>query len=506
MPPTPFIDTDATDVANETRLRRSLFSRLLSLSQSETVFFLVLVAVLAFPGLVYLHNFYVNDPDLGWHLRSGQWILQNHSFPRTDPFSIYGADKPWIAYSWLFSVLLYKLHQWMGLSGIAVFEVVIRTALAFALYDMARRLGSGFWRAAALTVLALYPMFRIIGPRPGMFTILFLIFEFSILAASRSARSALWLLPPLFALWANLHIQFVYGLFVLGVFAGEPLLNSLLRYRSEHRFALRGKLPWLVLAASFLATLLNPYAWRVYQTVFQYIGQTKAFNSIIELQAMDFRYPANFALLFLGLAAAYALGWRRNFRPVQVFLLLFSAALAFRAVKDVWFLSIVCLWILAENPAGETVRPALNSLRHKIAVPVCVLAVLLFAARRYGLTNDMLQMSYDGRFPEAAARYIEQHRLPGPLFNDFNWGGFLIWRLPQYRVSIDGRTNVHGDDRVGRYGDTWRGKPGWDSDPDLAQANLVLAPKAYALFELLRKDSRFRLVFEDSQAAVFVRR
>lgn len=504
MPSTPAIHPD---VAAWPRLRQPLFSRLPSLLQSETLVFLVLVAVLAFPGLSYLHSFYVNDPDLGWHLRSGQWILLHHVIPRTDPFSVYGADKPWIAYSWLFSVLLYKLYQWIGLSGMAIFELGIRTALAFALYDLARRLGSGFWRAAALTVLALYPMFRIIGPRPGMFTILFLILELRILvAANRSGMRALWLLPPLFALWANLHIQFVYGLFVLGVFVGEPLLNFLLRYRPQRSIALQGRLPWLVLAASFLATLANPYGWRVYETVFQYMGQTKAFNSIIELQAMDFRYPHNFALLFLGFGAAYALGWRRNFRPVQVFLLLFSAALAFRAIKDAWFLSIICLWILAEEPLSVPVLPVLRSLRHRIAVPVCVFAVLLFAARRYGLTNDMLQMSYDGRFPEAAARYIEQHHFPGPLFNDFNWGGFLIWRLPQYRVSMDGRTNVHGDDRVGRYADTWRGKPGWDSDPDLAQANLVLAPKTYALSELLKKDPRFRLVFEDTQAAVFVRR
>lgn len=484
---------------------KTLLRRLQSTVNSQTFLFLVLVAVLAFPGLAFLHDFRVNDPDLGWHLRSGQWILQHHSVPRTDPFS-YGADRPWVAYSWLFGVLIFKLYQWLGLSGAALFEVLIRTAVAFAIFDLARRLGASFWRSAALTVVAVYPMFRIFGPRPGMFSILFLVLEFSALVAARRNPATLWLLPPLLALWANLHVQFAYGLAILGLFAAEPLVNAAVRYHSEPSIELRGKAPWLVLGAGALAVLTNPYGWRVYATVFQYMGQTKSFGSIIELQAMDFRHLENFAALLLGLGAAYALGWRRNFRPVNIALLLLSAALAFRAVKDVWFLAVTALFILAQAPRPQPPRPVLRLLRHRIAVPVCIFALLLFVARREGLSNDLLQTIVDGRFPESAARYVEQHNLPGPLFNDFNWGGFLIWRLPQYAVSIDGRTNVYGDERIGHYMDVWRGKPGWDSDPDLALANLVIAPKEFPLATLLRTDSRFRLAYEDTQAAVFVRR
>jgi len=485
-----------------------MLTRLRELFGSESAMFVALVVLLSYPAVNFLQNFYVNDPDLGWHLRSGQWILQHHTVPRTDPFSVYGADKPWIAYSWLFSVLLFKMYNWLGLSGVALFELLFRTALCAALFYFARHLGSGFWRAAALTFFAIYPMFRIIGPRPGMFTILFLMAELAILssAARKMNTRTLWLIPPLFALWANLHIQFSYGLFVLGLFAAEPLINRMLRYRETEATAVRARTLWLILAASFLATLVNPYGWRVYETVFQYMGQTKAFASIIELQSMDFRHAENFVAVLLTLAAAYHLGWRRNVRPIQVFMLVFSALLAFRSTKDVWFLAIASLWILAEQVPAADPRPIPRSRLHRVAIPICAGAVIFSSVQRYGLTNDMLQMGYDGRFPEAAARYIESHHLPGPLYNDFNFGGFLIWRLPQYQVSMDGRTNVHGDERVGRYFDTWRGKPGWQSDPELATANLVLAPKAYALCDLLKADPRFRLVFEDSQAAVFVRR
>jgi hypothetical protein len=92
------------------------------------------------------------------------------------------------------------------------------------------------------------------------------------------------------------------------------------------------------------------------------------------------------------------------------------------------------------------------------------------------------------------------------LLNDLSWGGFLIWRLPQLPVAIDGRTNVHGDDRIREFANLWTGKPGWDSDPELERSNLVITPKVSAIAALLRTDSRFAVAYEDSQAVVFTRR
>src|SRR5262249_6924597 len=149
-----------------------------------------------------------------------------------------------------------------------------------------------------------------------MLTILFVILEFDILfAAARTGKTkALWLLPPMFALWANWHIQFVYGLFVLGVFAVEPLLNLVTGHAAQATNLLPLKQTWLVLGASSVATLLNPYGWRIYSTVFLYAGQSGAYSAISELRAMTFREPQHYLLLLLALGAAMTLGWRRNAR------------------------------------------------------------------------------------------------------------------------------------------------------------------------------------------------
>ena len=124
-----------------------------------------------------------------------------------------------------------------------------------------------------------------------------------------------WWLPALYVLWANLHIQFIYGLFTLGVFAAEPWIQQRLRQPVSADDWQVSRNFWKLLGASVLATLLNPYIFGIYGVVWQYATQTKAFDYIIELQALDFRRVKDYVELFLAMAAALALGYRRQFRP-----------------------------------------------------------------------------------------------------------------------------------------------------------------------------------------------
>jgi hypothetical protein len=468
-----------------------------------------LVALYSFLAVLFTRAFYISDPDIWWHLRTGEWILAHRAVPFTDPFSSFGLGKPWVAYSWLFDVLTASAFARFGLLAIVGYELMVRLALTAALFHLVRGLCTGFWRAIALTAAGLWVMTEVIGPRPGMLTILFVILEFDLLLfASRTGRTkALWLLPPMFALWANWHIQFVYGLFVLGVFACEPLLDWLTGYRSREKIALPAKQTWLVLAASAVATLLNPYGWKIYSTVFLYMGQTGAFDAITELRAMTFREPQHFAVLLLALGAAMAIGWRRDARPLWLVFLTVTSLLAFRSVREVWFLAIVAVAVIAGGRnRGDEERPVPVPPRLRLAVGVCALAVVVVSIVRYGVDNDWLGMQVAGSFPEAAASFVDQHRLPGPLLNDLSWGGYLIWRLPQLPVAIDGRTNVHGDDRIREFYNLWTGKPGWASDPELARANLVITPRDSAITALLRMDPRFMVAYQDVQAVVFQRR
>ncbi len=123
-----------------------------------------------------------------------------------------------------------------------------------------------------------------------------------------------------------------------------------------------------------------------------------------------------------------------------------------------------------------------------------------------GLSEAHLEESIARSFPDESAAFVEREKLEGPVFNDYDWGSYLIWRLPGRLVAIDGRTNLHGDDRILRSRATWSGAPGWQDDEDLQRSATVIAPKGSPLTALLAKDPRFVRVHDDDVATVFTRK
>jgi len=482
----------------------SVWSRV---SGNASVRMLALLIAFTLPAVIFLRDFYMNDPDFGWHLRAGEWILAKHAVPFTDPFSIYGAGKAWYDYSWLFDIFFVALYRIFGLAGFALLEIVFRIAIPASLFRLARGLDLSFWASIAAAALGAYSLTSIYAPRPGMFTIVFFIVELRILfgALLKGKFSGLYWLIPIFWLWASIHIEFIHGLIVLALFAGESILNAVLRYRVEPAPLPRKSLA--VAAACFVATLLTPYGWHVYSTVFVYASQKHIYESISEMLAMSFREPYHYVLALLTLAAAGALGWSRKIRPIYVLLFAFAAILGFRSIKDTWILAAVSVALLAVSlRRTESTPERAMELKSKLALAVCIVAVVAVGWQRYGIDNNWIEMGLAGRYPEAAARYVEQHHLQGPLYNDFTSGGFLIWRLPNIPVSMDGRTNVHGDGRVQQYTNALKGFPGWEKDADLSQANLIIWPAKSPLVGLLQCDPRFKKVFDDPQGVVFVRK
>jgi hypothetical protein len=139
-----------------------------------------------------------------------------------------------------------------------------------------------------------------------------------------------------------------------------------------------------------------------------------------------------------------------------------------------------------------------------VAAALVVLTAVLVKVRE--LDDDNLKRTVAGVFPVDAARYINDQGCRGALYNDFNWGGSLIWALPEHPVAVDGRTNLHGDERLLRFGSTCSGLVGWQDDPELAAAGVVVADSTGPLAGLLAHDCRFQLAYKDSVATVFVKR
>lgn len=461
------------------------------------------VATLAAPGAVLLHQgLAAIDPDIWWHLQTANWIVQHHAVPRFDPFSYTRVEAPWAAYSWLFELALSGFYRIVGLRGIVLYTTLMSVAISWALLRMLSRYVSPL-SAAALTSIGLFLTYPLLWPRPGLFTVLFFILQLDYLLRARLGHDGAngWWLPVLYVFWANLHIQFIYGLFTLAVFAAEPWIQQLLRQPvSADDWRISRKL-WKLLAASFLATLVNPYFFVIYGVVWQYATQTKAFNYIIELQALDFRRVKDYVELFLAMAAALALGYRRQFRPLFVILLVSFTVAAFRAERDAWFLVAVGLVIIAIVVGRPRPVPSPHWLT-ALTVVGTALAIFAGAAFSDAYDENRLRTQRDQIFPAQACEFLQSQHFTGPLFSTLDWGGYLVWKLPPMQVAIDGRTNLYGDDLLSSMADSWDGKPEWLSNQQLAEAQVILAPKTYPLTFILSNLPKYRIVYEDDLSII----
>jgi hypothetical protein len=449
------------------------------------------------------------DPDMWWHFRTGQWIVDHTQVPAMDSFSAYGMGKPWVAYSWLFEILVYTLFTKLGLIGILAFTVLMSLLIAFVLHGTLRRMGSPFIVQVFSVAVALGAMSFLLSPRPWLFSILFFNVELFILFHVRRTDNIapLVALPPLFVLWANLHMQFVYGLAVLGLYLVEVLLSKIpsVRLCPRHRRNISLGRVSLLLLACFVATLITPYHFRLYIPIFEVIGQTGAFRLINELLPLSFRDLTDWLVLGLTVAAAFVLGWQRAWLPFPTLLLLMGTFLAFRARRDVWVLALAAVFIISEFGRFVRSEPSFGFTKLRT---ICVIVALTVASYMIGLHRQIseqeLESAVERQYPVAAVKFINEKNYTGPLYNHFNWGGYLIWALPRLPVSIDGRMNVHGDQRIERSLNTWSGLRGWESDPELMKARLIIGDVNDALTNLMRTDSRFKLVYEDAIAAVFI--
>ena len=207
----------------------------------------------------------VRDPDIWWHLKVGDWIVEHHTVPYTGIFSRTAATHPWVAYSWAYEVLMSRAYAWFGLIGFGLYGVLLTMAVTFVLFWMLHRLSGRFWTAWILALVGSFAFVFSLNPRPVFVTmILFTVMLTLLLEAQRSGQiQMLYWLPLLFVVWANVHIQFLYGLAVVGLFVGINLLQRMAMWAGVHgdwlpasTLPIRGLIG--ILVGSLAATCIGP--------------------------------------------------------------------------------------------------------------------------------------------------------------------------------------------------------------------------------------------------------
>ncbi len=483
-------------------------------TESRAVQLAFLVALVCVVGTRAMqHRYFIVDTDIWWHLRVGDWILLHHAMPHTGLFSWTADARPWMAYSWGFEILLSRAFAWGGLLGIGIFCEALTLVVAASTFWMVRRLSGRFWLSLAIAAASCDAFLFTLSPRPVFLSMaLFAVVLTLLIESQRDGRmTRLYWLPLIFLIWANLHIQFVYGLFLVGLFLAAEMgihfalrcgvLSGVLRPSGLSLGNLCG-----VFAGCLLATLLNPYTLSLYRVILDYSKAQQTYSLILELQSPAFRSVSDFVGLFLVAAAFYVIGWRKQFDPFQIALLVIASVVGYRTLRDGWFVVLPAAACIADLLRAKAAEHKTETAPQGALVALVSVLLLAVIAGSVDFDRRDFDRQITSEFPVKAANFLRRNPLPGPLYNVYNWGGFLIWYLPQYPVAVDGRNDLYGAAMVQQFTDTQNGTPGFEQDPFLAQSNLLLLQRGTRFNALVESNPQFEKIYEDKLATIYQRK
>ena len=440
------------------------------------------------------------DPDLWGHLRFGLDILQSGSIVTQDPYSYIPSNQYWINHEWLSEVLFSS--AW--LVGKSIGLIIIKTLIGMIIFVIAYlyliRIQTASVRIFILMILSFFLMLPFLLPlRPHIFTILF--FELLLLVIIQAEEGDfrwLWASPIFMLFWVNMHGGFLAG---LAVFIVWSILHLIFNWR-DYRYIL----PPLVFA--FLVTLFNPYGYEL--IIFLLRTATVPRPEINDWQPL--RVLSVLGIPYLLTLALSILGWVFSHRSKKIPLLIIFSILAISplvAIRHLQLYNLAFLLLAGEHilDAWSRFRPT-NQILGKPSkfswgfALITSLALLVWALP----LNSRIYIPSSPSKPIEAVDFLGRSGVSGNLVTYYEWGEYIIWHLsPGIRVSIDGRREtVYSDEIYAEYLDFNRGTRNWDAIVDNYDSHMALVEINKSSYNLLRIKPGWKLIYEDSIAALFV--
>ncbi len=462
----------------------------------------VFLAVL-FLGLFAMAARNVTDPDVWWHLKTGQYIAEHKSVPHTDPFSYTRAGQPWVAHEWLTELLLYELERATGLGGLIVVFAAVLCAAFFFLY---LRCGPRPYFAGLAVLSAAWATMPVWGVRPQVLSLLLTSMWLLLLERSERNPKLLWWTLPLTLLWVNLHAGFALGLALSALFiAGEWIELRLGRTQQSTphlRYAA------LILLLDLLIVPLNPNGLRMFSYPIATLRSAAMQNYIAEWASPNFHHAEYWPFLLVVLGTFAALSWSRaQVRPRDLLLLVVSLYAGLCSIRMMPLFVLIAVPLVFQRLGDwPTSRP--KRLRRPLAVrtllnAAIVLAMALFACVHVIQVIRRQPQAEAQRFPGGAVAFLQTHSPSGRIFNHYDWGGYLIWRLyPSTPVFIDGRADLYGQQLLDQFAYTYQFKSDWQQALQRWSIGTVIVPADSALATGLRNSPGWTVAYEDAQAIV----
>jgi hypothetical protein len=474
-----------------------------SLNIERTSFFILIILLLAIAFRPPV------DTDTWWHLRSAEYTLEN-GIIQGDPFSHTREGGTWINHSWGAQLLMLGFWKMAGDFGLALYTALLATGGMLLLFAISA--GNTYLRAFIL-ILGAASAAIFWSPRPQMMSFFFTcLLLFLVYRYKRESKDWLRGIVPMFWLWANVHAGWSIGyLFLLAFIVGEAANNLLgtptIGWQGWRKLVLVTvvSIPFLILSPYFLNNVIVPLN----------IVNLDALKSFIqEWQSPNFQGRETWpfiALLLLLLISFWAS--RLKFDWSSIFLLSGTLFLALLYSRNIAVFAVVATPLLSHHLDNALTErgfvlhsrqriPALMAYLNLGIIILAFLGVLLYA---FSVTSPRnLEEAQARILPLGAVAYLRENPMPREMLNSYNWGGYLMFDLPEYPVFIDGRTELYGD-FVNDYASIVFARGDWQAELDNFGVNFIVIEKNSLLDNALREESAWELVYEDELAVIWQR-
>lgn len=464
------------------------------------------------------------DTDTWWHLRVGEYQVQNRAVVGEDLFSHTRSGAPWTNHSWGSQVVMYGVYRLTGGQGLPGDGGNIGLALLMGLlatggmaFVYAASQGSPYIRAFAI-VLGAAAAAVFWSPRPQMFTFFFSAAVYFLLLRFKwqHDQRAVWWIPVVVLIWGNMHAGFATAfILMLGVLAGEV---------AAHLFGpvTDARIPWrglgkllLVMVVSVGVLVINPFGLEMLKVPFATVNIGVLQDFIQEWASPNFHERQTWPFIFLLIGALGFAGLsRERIDWTDLALVTGTGFMALLAGRNIALFAVVATPILARHAEafladrGWALRGAAKTTPGRARLNWALLALVLLGGLAkvwYAVNPAFVREAQIAALPVEAAAYINENHPPGLMFNSYNWGGYLMFAAPEHPVFVDGRTDLYGDALLGDYLRVAFVQEGWEAVLDEYAIDWFVIEAQGGLARALRPMPGWVLAYEDDLAAIFVR-
>jgi len=370
----------------------------------------------------------VPDPDLGWHIKTGEYILK-YGIPKTDPFSFTMSNYPYINHSWLSSVVIYLLFISVRLRGLSFFFALVAVAAVLIQHRASKN------KSFLPLFFSLFVMLSFSGIRSQVFTWLFFSLELIFLYRGIKDKNNLLYLVPLTFLWVNMHGGFSLGIITYVVYT----IWFIVKRRGAFFYYT------LLLFVVVFITMFNPYGIGIWREVFSTVGSIPLHFSIREwLPAIYFIHlPFWF---YTGLCTALFILYVKKLNPFTALINTFLFISAFISIRNIplWMISSFVLWDYSTSLLIKDIfKNKKNAVLFNKAQKVFMIVLILISTIQSAIYISSSYSSKEEKiYPTKAILYMKDKNIRGNVFSLYGWGGYLLWKVPGVKTFIDGRMPV----------------------------------------------------------------